>query len=118
MRKACRSALNGTVVSVGKGYERVTKTNHVKIHWEYVLFSTMQCNAGRVLFLDTYWRLLAVTYSEHEEGQATSAASTGFTFTCTFNTSTCAFSKKKNTALTDISTCIQFDITIKSLLLP
>ena len=53
MRMACRSALKGTVVSVGKGYERVTKEKHVKIHWEYVLFSTMQCNAGRVLFLDT-----------------------------------------------------------------
>ena len=53
MRMACRSALKGTAVSVGKGYERVTKEKHVKIHWEYVLFSTMQCNAGRVLFLDT-----------------------------------------------------------------
>ena len=53
MRMACRSALNGTAVSVRKGYERVTKEKHVKIHREYVLFPTMQCNAGRVLFLDT-----------------------------------------------------------------
>ena len=53
MRKACRSALNGTTVSVRKGYERVTKEKHVKIHREYVLFSTMPCIAGRVLFLYT-----------------------------------------------------------------
>ena len=53
IRKACRSALKGIVVSVGKGYERVTKKKHVKIRWEYVLFSTMQCNAGSILFLDT-----------------------------------------------------------------
>ena len=53
MRMACRSALKGTAVSVGKGYERVTKEKQIKIRWEYVLFSTMQCNAGRVLFLHT-----------------------------------------------------------------
>ena len=54
MRMACRSALKGTVVSVGKGYERVTEKNTLKYIWEYGLFSTMQCNAGRVLFLDTF----------------------------------------------------------------
>ena len=53
MRKACRSALNGTAVSVRKGYERVTKEKYVKLHREYVWLSTMQCIAGRVLFLYT-----------------------------------------------------------------